>query len=496
MPGSAGVRGHPAVVRLGGQLVHQLLVVEHGDERASRPRAAASGRSSRHPGRAASRCGPRPAPAPAPSRPSPPRPGRAAARGFAEPERPAAEAAWPSYSAQSIGPGSRAPRAAAPRGPPRRASPVGGARLGADGEVGAHRAARVAARRTAVRQRRRPLGPHLAGRARRAASIRRARPSRRRPPGRSVPRAVTRPRYGADRLAGHEDKASTESIGTRGPSFRSAVVPAAGLGTRFLPTTKTVPKELLPVVDTPGIELVAAEAAKAGAERLVIVISPGKDAVAAYFADTPSWRRTLEARGKDELLEKVRRAHELIKVRDRHPGRAAGPRPRRRLRRARPRPRRGRGRGPAARRPRAAHRRARPDGAGARASTAAACCARSTSRASRSPRTGCSTSRTPTTTTSSASTAWSRSRRRRTRRRPSPRPAATCSTAAIFDALERITPGAGGELQLTDAVALLISEGHPVHVVVHRGGRHDLGNPGGYSACRRGLRARGPRVWA
>jgi UTP--glucose-1-phosphate uridylyltransferase len=51
---------------------------------------------------------------------------------------------------------------------------------------------------------------------------------------------------------------------------------------------------------------------------------------------------------------------------------------------------------------------------------------------------------------------------------------------AIFDALDRITPGAGGELQLTDAVALLISEGHPVHVVVHRGGRHDLGNPGGY----------------
>lgn len=51
---------------------------------------------------------------------------------------------------------------------------------------------------------------------------------------------------------------------------------------------------------------------------------------------------------------------------------------------------------------------------------------------------------------------------------------------AIFDALRRIEPGAGGELQLTDAIALLISEGHPVHVVVHRGTRHDLGNPGGY----------------
>ena len=51
---------------------------------------------------------------------------------------------------------------------------------------------------------------------------------------------------------------------------------------------------------------------------------------------------------------------------------------------------------------------------------------------------------------------------------------------AIFDAIKRITPGAGGELQITDAIAMLINEGHPVHVVVHRGGRHDLGNPGGF----------------
>ena len=51
---------------------------------------------------------------------------------------------------------------------------------------------------------------------------------------------------------------------------------------------------------------------------------------------------------------------------------------------------------------------------------------------------------------------------------------------AIFAALRRIDRGVGGEVQLTDAIALLISEGHPVHVVVHRGSRHDLGNPGGY----------------
>ncbi len=51
---------------------------------------------------------------------------------------------------------------------------------------------------------------------------------------------------------------------------------------------------------------------------------------------------------------------------------------------------------------------------------------------------------------------------------------------AIFDALRRITPGKGGELQLTDAIELMIQEGHPVHVVVHEGKRHDLGNPAGY----------------
>ena len=51
---------------------------------------------------------------------------------------------------------------------------------------------------------------------------------------------------------------------------------------------------------------------------------------------------------------------------------------------------------------------------------------------------------------------------------------------SIFDALRTITPGAGGELQLTDAIAQCAAEGLPTHIVVHRGTRHDLGNPGGY----------------
>ena len=75
-----------------------------------------------------------------------------------------------------------------------------------------------------------------------------------------------------------------------------------------------MPKELLPVVDTPGIELVAAEAAEAGAERLVIVTSEGKDGVVAHFVEDLVLEGTLEARGKQVMLAKVRRAPALIKV--------------------------------------------------------------------------------------------------------------------------------------------------------------------------------------
>src|ERR1700749_1287927 len=94
----------------------------------------------------------------------------------------------------------------------------------------------------------------------------------------------------------------------------TAVVPAAGLGTRFLPATKTVPKELLPVVDTPGIELVAAEAAEAGAERLGIITSGGKDGVVGHFVEDLVLESTLKERGKKAMLDKVRRASRLIKV--------------------------------------------------------------------------------------------------------------------------------------------------------------------------------------
>jgi UTP--glucose-1-phosphate uridylyltransferase len=91
-------------------------------------------------------------------------------------------------------------------------------------------------------------------------------------------------------------------------AVRTAVIPAAGLGTRFLPATKAQPKGLLPVVDTPAIQLVVEEAVAAGLDDVVVVIGPGQDALKEHFAPNPELEAELEARGKTEALAAVRRA--------------------------------------------------------------------------------------------------------------------------------------------------------------------------------------------
>ncbi|MGU3292341.1 UTP--glucose-1-phosphate uridylyltransferase [Williamsia sp. M5A3_1d] len=273
-----------------------------------------------------------------------------------------------------------------------------------------------------------------------------------------------------------------ESVPNTPPLPRTAIVPAAGLGTRFLPATKTVPKELLPVVDTPGIELVAEEAKSAGAQRLLIVTSPGKDGVVAHFVEDLVLEATLEKRGKNAMLAKVRNAPTLMEVasvvQDKPlglghavgcveplladdedavavllpddlvlPGGVLEVMARTRARRGgtvlcaiEVPPEKISAYGvfdveelPDAHNPNVMRLKGmveKPDAADAPSNLAAA--------------------------------------------------GRYILDRAIFDALRRIEPGAGGELQLTDAIALLIAEGHPVHVVIHHGTRHDLGNPGGY----------------
>ena len=261
-------------------------------------------------------------------------------------------------------------------------------------------------------------------------------------------------------------------------AVRTAIVPAAGLGTRFLPTTKTVPKELLPVVDTPAIEYVAAEAAQAGAQRLVLVVSPGKESVAAHFDPNPDLEAGLRGHGKEALLAKVRRAPELIGVEV-----AVQDKPL------------GLGHAVGCAEPllddsddavvvllpddlilptgvliAMAAIRQRHGGS--------VLCAFDV------PREQISAYGVFTVDDTDEPDV---KRVRGMVEKPAPEAAPSTFAAAgrylldraVFDALHRIAPGSGGELQLTDAIAVLIDEGHPVHVVVHRGERHDLGNPGG-----------------
>ena len=91
-------------------------------------------------------------------------------------------------------------------------------------------------------------------------------------------------------------------------TIRTAVIPAAGLGTRFLPATKAQPKGLLPIVDTPAIQLVVEEALAAGLEDVIVVLGPGQDALRAHFAPDAALEAELEARDKKEALAAVRRA--------------------------------------------------------------------------------------------------------------------------------------------------------------------------------------------
>jgi UTP--glucose-1-phosphate uridylyltransferase len=92
---------------------------------------------------------------------------------------------------------------------------------------------------------------------------------------------------------------------------RIAVIPAAGLGTRILPATKAVPKELLAIVDTPMIQLVVEEAVGAGVTDVVVVTGPDKPALEEHFSPSPRLEAELERKGKTDLLDAVRRVNEL-----------------------------------------------------------------------------------------------------------------------------------------------------------------------------------------
>ncbi|WP_110570989.1 UTP--glucose-1-phosphate uridylyltransferase [Yoonia vestfoldensis] len=94
---------------------------------------------------------------------------------------------------------------------------------------------------------------------------------------------------------------------SKGP-VRTAIFPVAGLGTRFLPATKATPKELLPVLDTPLIQFAIDEARDAGVERMVFVSHPSKSAIERYVMDDAELRATLRDRGKAKLARDLHKA--------------------------------------------------------------------------------------------------------------------------------------------------------------------------------------------
>jgi UTP--glucose-1-phosphate uridylyltransferase len=96
------------------------------------------------------------------------------------------------------------------------------------------------------------------------------------------------------------------SVEARQKRIRTAVFPVAGLGTRFLPATKTVPKEMLPIIDKPLIQYAVDEAVEAGCDTLVFVTNRYKHAVADYFDKAYELEQKLERAGKSEQLDLIR----------------------------------------------------------------------------------------------------------------------------------------------------------------------------------------------
>lgn len=89
---------------------------------------------------------------------------------------------------------------------------------------------------------------------------------------------------------------------------RKAIIPAAGLGTRFLPATKAMPKEMLPIIDKPTIQYIVEEAVESGIEDIIIVTGKGKRAIEDHFDHAFELESNLEEKGKLLLLEEVRRS--------------------------------------------------------------------------------------------------------------------------------------------------------------------------------------------
>ncbi len=95
---------------------------------------------------------------------------------------------------------------------------------------------------------------------------------------------------------------------------RKAVIPAAGFGTRFLPATKSMPKEMLPIIDRPAIHYAVEEAVRAGITDIIFITGRGKNAIEDYFDHSYELEHTLELRGKTEVLKEVQQVSDMANI--------------------------------------------------------------------------------------------------------------------------------------------------------------------------------------
>jgi UTP--glucose-1-phosphate uridylyltransferase len=257
-----------------------------------------------------------------------------------------------------------------------------------------------------------------------------------------------------------------------------AVIPAAGLATRFLPATKAVPKELLPVVDRPVLQYIVEEAAAAGITDVLLITGRGKTSMVDHFDRRPDVEARLEEKGDLERLTEVRRTSELADIYTCRQGEPLGL---------------GHAVGTAA-----SHvgdnafavllgdefvdlaEPLLPGMLDLQASTGGIVLAFVEVDPSETARYGIASVE-PTDDENVVKVTG-------LVEKPSPEEAPSNLAVlgryvlppSIFEAIADTKPGSGGEIQLTDAMAALLNEGTPVHGVIYRGHRYDTGMPLGY----------------
>jgi UTP--glucose-1-phosphate uridylyltransferase len=296
----------------------------------------------------------------------------------------------------------------------------------------------------------------------------------------------------------------TETPGGSSPSISEhpravkAVIPAAGLATRFLPATKAVPKELLPVVDRPVLQYIVEEAANAGISDILLITGRGKTSMVDHFDSRPDLEARLIEKGDDERLAAVKRPSELAEIytcRQHEPlglGHAVGV-----------------GESHVSGEPFAVllgdefvdeSEPLLPAMLELQARTGGIVLAFIEVEPDEVRRYGI------------ASVAPAEAGLQdvghevvrvtglveKPSREEAPSNLAVVGRyvlpPAIFNAIKRIKPGSGGEIQLTDAMALLLAEGTPVHGVIYRGTRYDTGQPLGYLQAVVELAAKRPDI--